>query len=65
MTKNYYYFEYQKENAQRLDKFLVGCLPEFSRTRLQQFIKTGHVIINEEPAHKAGQILEKGMKIRA
>jgi len=38
-------------------------LPEFSRSRLQQIIKAGHVLINHKPARKAGQILEKGMKI--
>jgi 23S rRNA pseudouridine1911/1915/1917 synthase len=56
-------FDYPRDEPQRLDKFLVVCLPEFSRTRLQQFIKAGHVLINHKPAHKAGQILEKGMRI--
>lgn len=46
------------ESAQRLDKFLVACLPEFSRSRLQALIKAGRVWINGRPAEKAGQMLE-------
>jgi len=54
-------FEYQNNNPQRLDKILVGRLPEFSRSRLQQFIKNEQVLINGKPARKAGQSIEKGM----
>jgi 23S rRNA pseudouridine1911/1915/1917 synthase len=54
-------FEYQGNEPQRLDKFLVACLPEFSRSRLQQFIKQELVLIGDKPARKAGQTLEKGM----
>lgn len=54
-------YEYQDDKPQRLDKFLVACLPEFSRSRLQQFIKKEQVLIGDKPARKAGQMLEKGM----
>lgn len=54
-------FKYQHSKPQRLDKFLVACLPEFSRSRLQQFIKNEQVLVNGKPARKAGQALEKGM----
>ncbi len=50
-------FEYQNEQPQRLDKFLVACMPEFSRARLQALIKEGLVLVNGTPAHKAGQEL--------
>lgn len=56
-------FYFSEDKPKRLDKFLVDCLPDFSRTRLQQFIKDGHVYINHLPAYKAGQILENGMEI--
>ena len=56
-------FEYPYDEPQRLDKFLVACLPDFSRARLQQFIKAGHVLINRKTAHKAGQIIIKGMSV--
>jgi 23S rRNA pseudouridine1911/1915/1917 synthase len=54
---------YQEKGSQRLDKFLVQSLPEFSRSRLQNFIKDGLVLINDQPARKTGQILESGARI--
>jgi len=50
-------FQYTVEQDQRLDKFLVICLPEFSRSRLQSFIKEGLVTIDGEIARKTGQML--------
>ncbi len=54
---------FQEKKSQRLDKFLVDNLPEFSRSRLQQVIKDGNVFIDAETARKAGQTLEKGMTV--
>ena len=56
-------FEFQKEKEERLDHFLVECLPEFSRSRLQGLIKEGFVQIDGLPAKKAGQKLEPGMQV--
>jgi len=39
-------FEFQKEREERLDHFLVECLPEFSRSRLQGLIKDGFVLLS-------------------
>jgi len=61
VNDHFFTFEYQKNNAQRLDKFLVTCLPEFSRSRLQQLIKQEHILVDGKPARKSGQMLEKGM----
>lgn len=36
--------------GQRLDKVLSGLLPEFSRSRIQQWIEDGHVSVNGAPA---------------
>jgi 23S rRNA pseudouridine1911/1915/1917 synthase len=49
---------FSDSQPQRLDKFLVGRLPEFSRSRLQALIKDGHVMVDGSPAQKSGQILE-------
>jgi 23S rRNA pseudouridine1911/1915/1917 synthase len=53
-------FHYHEEQAQRLDKFLVSRLPEFSRSRLQSLVRDGFVSIDGVPAHKTGQALEPG-----
>ena len=52
------------ETAERLDKFLVASLPDFSRSRLQALIKDGRVLINGVPAHKAGQVLDRSAVVQ-
>jgi 23S rRNA pseudouridine1911/1915/1917 synthase len=49
---------YEHEQPQRLDKFLVDELPEFSRSRLQTIIKEGRVTINGVIASKSGQTID-------
>jgi 23S rRNA pseudouridine1911/1915/1917 synthase len=56
-------FRYAGEKADRLDKFLVTCLPEFSRARLQGLIDDGFVLINGVAAKKSGQSIESGAEI--
>lgn len=51
-------FQFEEGQAQRLDKFLVSCLPEFSRSRLQTMISDGLVSVDGVPARKSGQMLE-------
>ena len=51
-------FQFEEGQAQRLDKFLVTCLPEFSRSRLQTMINNGQVSVDGVPARKSGQMLE-------
>jgi 23S rRNA pseudouridine1911/1915/1917 synthase len=51
------------ETQQRLDKFLVEQLPEFSRARLQALIKQGRVLVKGKPAAKSGQLLEGGEEV--
>jgi 23S rRNA pseudouridine1911/1915/1917 synthase len=50
---------FEGEEPQRLDKFLVEKLPEYSRSRLQGLIKDGLVSVDGYPARKTGQQLEK------
>jgi 23S rRNA pseudouridine1911/1915/1917 synthase len=52
-------FLFEEEQPQRLDKFLVSCLPDLSRSRIQNLIKDGCVTLDGIPPRKAGQILEK------
>lgn len=64
LTNRLEVFQFVQENNQRIDKFLVECLPEFSRSRIQYFIQAGLVLINDHPARKSGQLLEKGDTVR-
>ena len=56
-------FQYSEELAGRLDKFLVTCLPEFSRARIQGLIAEGFVSINSVAAKKSGQVIEAGASV--
>ena len=56
-------FRYDGEKAERLDKFLVTRLPEFSRARLQGLIDDGFVSINGVPAKKSGQSIDAGADV--
>lgn len=56
-------FDYNGPKGERLDKFLVICLPDYSRSYLQGLIKDGFVLAGEKPAFKAGQPLEPGQHI--
>jgi len=51
------------EKKERLDKFLVRCLPEFTRSRLQSLIKEGQVKVDGKEITKTGFELEKGQKV--
>jgi len=63
MTDRIETFQHTGESAERLDKFLVSRLPEFSRARLQGLIADGFVLVNGEPAKKSGQMLEAGAAV--
>lgn len=57
-------FLYEDEQAQRLDKFLVVCLPELSRSRIQGLIKGGFVTVDGVLPRKAGQVLDKRVLVQ-
>ena len=59
MSERLVTFIFDEPQAQRLDKFLVTCLPEFSRSRLQSLIKDGCVDVDGITAHKTGEMLAK------
>ncbi|RME89949.1 MAG: RluA family pseudouridine synthase, partial [Anaerolineae bacterium] len=56
-------FHYDEDEETRLDRFLVSCLPEFSRSRLQGLIKDGFVRVDGMRAAKAGQKLSRGARV--
>jgi 23S rRNA pseudouridine1911/1915/1917 synthase len=56
-------FQFDSTDSTRLDKFLVSCLPEFSRTRLQGLIRDGFIRVDGLLAEKPGQLLEPGQGI--
>lgn len=49
--------------SQRLDKYLVDQFPDFSRSRLQSFIRGGMVSVDGKQVLKGGMNLEKGSEI--
>jgi 23S rRNA pseudouridine1911/1915/1917 synthase len=51
-------FSFRATQPQRLDHFLVECMPEHSRARLQKLIKGGMVFVKGEPVRKTGYQLE-------
>ncbi len=53
-------FQFEGSGSSRLDKFLVSKLPEFSRSRLQALIASGHIMVDGSAAHKSGQIIAEG-----
>lgn len=56
-------FHFDKKTPERLDKFLVELLQEFSRSRIQALIADGLVDVNGRAARKAGQTLESGFNV--
>lgn len=56
-------FRFDGLEPQRLDKFLVSCLPDLSRARIQDLIKLGFVWVEQVPAHKAGQMLDQPVQV--
>jgi 23S rRNA pseudouridine1911/1915/1917 synthase len=56
-------FRFAEETPERLDKFLVGQLQEFSRSRIQGLIAEGFVDVDGRAAKKAGQALESGSHV--
>ena len=57
------HFRFENHTTERLDKFLVEALPEYSRSRIQGLIADGFVDVNGRAARKAGQPLEAGVAL--
>jgi 23S rRNA pseudouridine1911/1915/1917 synthase len=57
-------FVFEADQPQRLDKFLVTCLPDLSRSRLQALIEDDLVTVDGRLPRKAGQMLDKRVVVR-
>ncbi|HEX9617638.1 MAG TPA: RluA family pseudouridine synthase [Anaerolineales bacterium] len=58
MSERLVALQFSAGSPKRLDKFLVDHLPEYSRSRLQALIRAGRVMVDGQPAYKAGQVLD-------
>lgn len=47
-------------SGERLDKFLVEHIPDYSRARIQKWIRDGHVLVDATEAKKTGLKLDEG-----
>ena len=56
-------FTYGQDETERLDKYLVTKLPEFSRSRLQSLIKNGFVDVDGRTITKSGFLVEREAEI--
>ena len=56
-------FEFEGPGPERLDKFLVACLPDFSRSRIQAWIKSGLVTVGGQVVRKAGTLLDNSVLV--
>jgi len=54
---------FDRPAPERLDVFLVSCLPEFSRSRLQGLIRDGFVRVDGQVVTKTGRDLEPGARL--
>lgn len=63
MESKILHFEFNEMEADRLDKFLVRCMPDFSRARLQGLIKDGRVIVSGKVITKSGFDVEPGSQV--
>jgi 23S rRNA pseudouridine1911/1915/1917 synthase len=50
---------FESDQPERLDKYLVSCYPDISRSRLQKLISDGFVLVNGIQPTKTGLLLEK------
>lgn len=63
MSEQTVVFNYIEDTPNRLDKYLTNCVPEFSRSRLQNLIKNGNVQVDGDIILKNGFVLGRGMEI--
>lgn len=63
MSDNIFHFSVDEETRDRLDKFLVARLTDFSRSRLQGLVHDGFVTVNGTVPLKAGMGLAAGDQV--
>ncbi len=60
MSERWLSFRFRGKQTERLDKYLVTCLPKLSRSQLQNLVRDNHVLVNGNAARKSGQMLGFG-----
>jgi len=63
MAENHASFMFNQENPERLDKYLVSQLSDYSRARIQSLISSGCITVNGNIPKKSGQALVPGDEI--
>lgn len=63
MSETTYQFTFTEQQSKRLDKFLVDCLDNYSRSRLQGLIQDGFVSVDGMIPDKAGIALNAGQVV--
>ncbi len=63
MSENRIQLTYDRAETDRLDHYLSETIPDYSRSRVQSFIRDGRVLINGTPAVKTGHALCQGQTI--
>lgn len=63
MTESTIEWVFEGKKGYRLDLYLVDQLPDYSRSRLQAWIRDGMVLVNEEVPSKPGFDLEPGDRV--
>ncbi len=56
-------FHFSGDRPTRLDRFLGMCLPAFSRSRLQSWIRQGHVTVDGVVCRKSGYQLDRSVRV--
>jgi 23S rRNA pseudouridine1911/1915/1917 synthase len=64
MSDQIFTFKQTEEEPERLDKFLVRCLPEFSRARLQALIRSGNVTLEGRVIEKMSLAVTSGQEVK-
>lgn len=64
MAPNIKTFLFDKPESHRLDKFLVTCIPEYSRSRIQKLINSGSVRLDGVVIEKNGYKLDSKVVIK-
>lgn len=64
MSEQWLDFRFDGIQAARLDKFLVTCLPQFSRSQLQNLIENSNILVDGSVARKNGQMLGYGSLVQ-
>ncbi len=64
MNDQMFSFTQTEVEHERLDRFLVRCLPELSRARLQAIIRSGNVTLDGRVTEKMSTAVANGQQVQ-